>query len=103
VQGTYLDSLDAAFLDIVGRVLAQRDKRETKGKRQKNQKEARTHNRNAKLPAYGFWLENDPGIQFAFADGEAPLTADYPAIGPAFTKHRLNTQIVAAARNGATT
>jgi hypothetical protein len=36
-----------------------------------------------------FWLENDPGIQFAFADGGAPLTADYAAIVPVFTKHHL--------------
>jgi hypothetical protein len=38
---------------------------------------------------WAFWLENDPGIQFAFADGGAPLTADYAAIVPAFTKHHL--------------
>jgi hypothetical protein len=36
-----------------------------------------------------FWLENDPGIQFAFADGGSPLTADYAAIVPVFTKHHL--------------
>jgi hypothetical protein len=38
---------------------------------------------------WAFWLKNDPGIQFAFADGGAPLTADYAAIVPAFTKHHL--------------
>jgi len=48
-----------------------------------------------------FWLENDPGIQFAFADGGAPLTTDYAAIVPAFTKqHVMLPKVIPAISSG---
>jgi hypothetical protein len=36
-----------------------------------------------------FGLENDSGMKFVFAGEGSPLTTDYAAIVPAFTKHHL--------------